>query len=246
MPRLAAHTNRSTIWTAVVIVAVQASPVAAQLSSTRQITGYLTVGTDARNRGLSQVYDDDTATEVGIDFYFPSRAFAGAAISNVSYPTRTQSLKSREYLIKLYAGYGWERSNWNITTSLGYYRYPDTTIDYDYSDLTLVIGYRDRLFYNLSVSNDFLSSSNAAVNHEVGITWPLAWNIELSAALGEFDSRGPASSYTHHNVGVTKLLGPFSLDLRRYDTSREVVGRWGSSAADDWVLSVSYAFSLTD
>lgn len=228
------------------IIALQASPVAAQLSPTTQITGYLTVGNDTRSRGLSQVNDDDTATEIGIDFYFPSRAFAGAAVSNVSYPTRTQSLEPRDYLIKFYAGYGWERSNWNISTSLGYYRYPDTLIDYDYGDLTLVIGYGDRLFYNLSVSNDFLASSNAAINHEVGITWPLAWNIEFSAALGEFDSRGPQSSYTHHNVGVTKLLGPFSVDLRHYDTSREIVGRWGSSAADDWVLSVSYAFSLRD
>ena len=242
---LAARTARSLLY-AGVLIGAPPSPVVAQLNPTTQITGYVTLGTDARSRGLSQIYDGSAATEIGVDLGFPSRFFTGAAISNVSYPSTTQFAQPRERLIKLYAGYDWVRANWNLGAWLGHYRYPDTVVDYDYSELTFVVGYKNRLFYDVSVTDDFLSLSGTAVNHAIGFTWPFAGNIELSATLGRFEWRGPESSYTHYNVGITKLLGPFSLDLRHYDTSREIVGRIGSSLADNWVLSLSYAISLRD
>ncbi len=223
-----------------------AFPAVAQLNPTTQVTGYLTIGTDARNRGLSQVLDDDMAGAIGIDIDFPSRLFAGAAISNVSYPGGMRWPDPPEHLTKLYAGYNWEGRSWNIGATFGHYRYADTAIDYDYNEFTLAVRYRDRLFYDVSVTDNFLWLSTTAINHEVGVAWPLAWNIELSVALGELQSRGPQPSFTHHNIGITKLLGPFSVDLRRYDTSREIVSAHGSSAADRWVLSLAYAFSLRD
>ncbi len=243
---LAADASRAPSCVAALMVVSTAAPVHAQLNPATQITGYLTVGTDARSRGLSQIYDDSTAVEAGIGLDFPSRVFAGAAISNVNYVTGARWPQPRERLIKLYAGYGWAGSNWSLGASLGHYRYPDTTFDYDYNEVTLVVDYRDRLFYDLSVTNDFMAVSRTAVNHAIGVTWPLAGNIELSAALGKFDSRGLASSYTHHNIGFTKVLGAFSVDLRRYDTSREVSSFNGTSTGDNWVLSVSYAVSLRD
>lgn len=245
-PVFAACTGRSLLYRVAPIVALLASPVAAQLNPTTQITGYMTIGTDARSRGLSQLYDGSAAADIGVDLDFPSRFFTGAAISNVSYPSRTQFSQPRERLIKLYAGYDWVRANWNLGTSLGHYRYPDTTVDYDYSEVTFFVGYRGRLFYDISVTNDFLSLSRTAINHAVGFTWPLAGNIEFGVTLGRFESRAPELSYTHYNFGITKLLGPFSIDLRHYDTSRRIVGRIGSSLADNWVLSLSYAVSLND
>ncbi len=244
--KLNALTDDPRLRVALLLVALPASPAIAQLNPTTQVTGYLTVGTDARSRGLSQIYDGSTAVEVGMSLDFPSRIFSGAAISNVNYATGVRWAEPRESLIKLYAGYGWEGTNWTLNASLGHYRYPDTTFDYDYNEVTLVVGYRNRLFYDLSMTNDFLSLSSTAFNHSIGLTWPIAGNIELSAALGAFESRGRESNYTHFNVGATKVFGPFSIDLRYYDTSREIVAHYGSSAADNWVLSVSYGFSLRD
>ena len=245
-PTSAAWAHNSATCVAVLITALPASPGAAQLKPTTQISGYLTVGTDSRNRGLSQVLDDDIAAAIGIDIDFSSRAFAGAAISNVSYPTGTRWSELPDHLIKLYAGYDWQGPNWNIGTSLGHYRYSDTAVDYDYSELTFSVGYRNRFFYDVSVTDNYVWLSTTAINHEVGVSWPMAGDFELSAALGELQSRGPQPSYTHYNVGLSKLLGPVSVDLRRYDTSRAVFSPHGSSAADDWVLSLSYAVSLRD
>lgn len=242
----AGRANGSRLSIAALIVALPASPVVAQLNPTTQVTGYFTVGTDSRNRGLSQVLDDDFAAAIGIDIDFLSRAFAGAAVSNVSYPSGLRWPDPPENLVKLYVGYSWEGTDWNVGSSLGHYRYGDTAFDYDYSEVTLAIGYRDRLFYDISVTDNFLWLSTTAINHEIGVSWPLPGNIELSAALGELDSRGPQPSYTHYNVGITKLFGAFSVDLRHYDTSREIISPHGSSAADEWVLSLSYALSLRD
>ena len=245
-PGLAARARWSSSWLVALTAALAAVPAAAQLIPATQITGYLTVGTDARSRGLSQIYDDSTAAEIGVGLDFPSGVFAGAALSNVSYVTGARWPEPREHLIKLYAGYRWRIANWQFGGSLGHYRYPDTTFDYDYSELTAAVSYRDRFFYDVSVTNDFMSLSRTALDHAIGFTWPLAGNVELSAALGKFESRGRAPSYTHYNAGFTKVLGAFSVDLRYYDTSREISTFSGTSGADNWVLSASYAMSLRD
>lgn len=244
--RVGRRARSSSFCVAALAFALPTTSVVAQLNPTTQVTGYLTIGTDSRNRGLSQVLDDDFAAAIGIDVDFPSRFFAGAAISNVSYPGGLRWPDTPESLIKLYAGYNREGTNWNVGASLGHYRYGNTDWDYDYSEVTLAVSYRDRLFYDISVTDNFLWLSTTAVNHELGVSWPLPGNIELSAALGELHSRGPQPSYTHHNVGVTKLFGAFSVDLRRYDTSREIVSAHGSAVGGEWVLSLSYALSLID
>jgi len=211
-----------------------------------ELNGHVTIATDARDHGLSQLYDGSTSFRVGLDLALPSGLFAGAIASNVDYATEALSPQPRERLLELYAGYLWQRSNWSVTAMLGHYLYPDIAIDYDYTELAAVISYRGRVFYEVSYTNDYLSLGRKATAQEVGFAWPLPGDVELSASVGEFNFDGYAPRYTHHNIGLSKQFGPVSVDVRYYDTSRDIVSRLGTSVGDDWVLSVSYAINLRD
>ena len=78
------------------------------------------------------------------------------------------------------------------------------------------------------------------------MTFPLAWNLELSGALGRFDVDVTSDSeFTHWNVGLSKVARRVVLDLRYYDNDYELVTPLGDPSSDQFVLSVSYAFRGT-
>ncbi len=232
--RLAGHVA------AAVCAAAAAAPASAQ-PPTAELTGYLTVATDVRNRGLSQL-DGTTAVRAGIDYQRAGGLFAGAVAGNVGYAVEAAPQRPRENLLELYAGYLWRRTDWSFAATLGHYRYPGAAVDYDYSEISTVVELRDRYFYRFSYTDDLMSVGNAAVSHEVGLNVALPADLELGVALGRSETRGGYPiEYTHYNFGISRLVGRFGLDLRRYDTSREIVSYFGSSAADRWVLSLSYS-----
>lgn len=216
-----------------------AAPAAAQ-PQTSQINAYLTVATDARARGLSQL-DGDTAVRVGLDYEHARGFFAGGVVGNVSYAIDAGRARPREELLELYTGYLWRGAEWGFTGSVGHYDYPDTAFDYDYTELAAVVDFRDRYFYRVAYTDDLLSLGYRALGHELGVSIALPADFELGASLGRLDARDDPLEYTHYNIGVSRLVGRFGLDLRRYGTSREVVGYLGSSAAEQWVFSLSYA-----
>ena len=75
------------------------------------------------------------------------------------------------------------------------------------------------------------------------MTFPLVWNLELSAALGRFDVDVTSTSeFTHWNVGLSKVARRVVLDLRYHDNDYELVTPLGDPASERFVLSVSYAF----
>lgn len=208
---------------------------------TSELGAYLTVATDARARGLSQTAGD-SAVRFGLDYQHPGGFFAGGVLGNVAYEGAAGRRRPRDALVELYAGYLWRGADWGVTAALGHYGYPDTDVDYDHRELSAVVDFRDRYYYRFTYTDDLLAAGYAAATHELGIALALPAGLELGASVGRFRARGARSlTYTHYDVGVSRLVGRFGLDLRRYDTSREVVDYLGSSTADRWVFSLSYA-----
>lgn len=202
---------------------------------------YVTLATDARDRGLSQV-DDEPAVRAGIDYEHASGLFAGGVLGNVAYPGDAYPGAQPDSVLELYAGRVWRASRWSITTSFGHYRYSGTPDGYDYNEISAVFDYRDRWFYRVTYADDLLASGYGVADHELGFRTPLPGRFELGAAIGRVGMEAPyADDYTHYNIGVSRLVGRFGLDLRHYSTSRELAAYYGSSAGERWALSLSYA-----
>ncbi len=226
-------------WRPLALCAVWAVAPAGAQPPAPELSGYVTLATDARKHGLSQL-DDGAALRLGLDYQHAGGPFAGAVLGNVSYASEASRSEPRETALELYAGYLWRGGDWSFTGALGHYRYPGAAYDYDYSELSTVFEFRDRYFYRFTYTDDLLSTGNEASGHELGFTTALPADLELGASIGRFDTRG-RYGYTHYNIGLSKLVGRFGLDLRRYEASREIVGRYGSTAAERWVFSLSYA-----
>lgn len=208
------------------------------------LRGYFTATSDYVDRGLSQS-DSHGSLQLGIDYQHATGFFAGAWASTLDYAAGGTGSRSRDLGIDYYAGYGRRRGDWSWTAALTRYTYPGATYDYDYNELAASFSYRRRYSYSVAVSEDLLSFDRRSIDHEANLNWPLPWNVELSAAAGKFRAEGiPSSGYTYWNVGASKILRRFVVDLRYYDTGPTSLTYLGTPARHEWVLSMSYGIDL--
>jgi uncharacterized protein (TIGR02001 family) len=219
------------------LVAAQAVP--AQASRDR-LSGYVTVTSDYRNRGLSQSRAEPSL-QIGGDYQHPTGFFAGLWAATIEYASDVPGNSRRSELL-YYAGYSRQVEDWSFAGTLGRYAYPDSGFDYDYNELTGSVDYRGRVVYTASYTDDLYGREVSALNQELAVRQPIPWKAELSATLGRFAADDFGVRYTHWNVGVSKTLRRFGLDLRYYDNDYDFDGPLGM-AEGDWVLSVSYGFT---
>jgi uncharacterized protein (TIGR02001 family) len=139
-------------------------------------------------------------------------------------------------------GYHRRNGDWSWTLTLARYLYPDAG-RYDYGELAASVGFRDRVFLSTAYSNHFYWYRQSALNTELAVTFPLAWNFEIGAGIGRFDLKVlRASEYTHWNVGLSKVARRVVLDLRYYDSDYDLLTSMGDPSGNQYVLSASYGF----
>jgi uncharacterized protein (TIGR02001 family) len=214
---------------------------AAAQSAASGVNGYVTVATGYWNRGLAQ-NNDGIALQAGADYQHVSGFFVGGNVADVDYAV-SNSREPREIEVDAYVGYHRRNTAWSWTLTAGRYLYPDAESRYEYTELAASIGFRDRVFFSTAYTDDLYSSRRSAWNSEVALTFPLAANFEVSAALGRFDlDLVSDTKFTHWNAGVSKVMRRVAVDLRYYHSTYEVATALGDPDADQFVLSVSYAF----
>lgn len=261
------------IGTCVGLAAVVAAlpSIAAAQTGRAQVSGYVTVTSDYRNRGLSQSRGDPSL-QLGGDYQHPSGFFGGGRAATVEYavPGAARAASSTQTEVALYAGFNRRVGVWSLAASLGRYLYsagdsgdyapadpdapahaPDYDYDYDYGELSGSVGFRNRYFLTASYVDDFFGSGASALNHEIGLALPVAADFELGAGIGRFESSGLDVDFTHWHIGASRVFGRLGLDLRFYDNSHtggyyaghgRAVGPLRASTPDTWVLSLSYGF----
>jgi uncharacterized protein (TIGR02001 family) len=205
------------------------------------VTAYVTIANDYRQRGLSQL-DSGVSWQLGVDYEHTSGFFAGGLAANVEYVVEETFPEQRDYLVDYYAGFAWGRRDWRFNVAVGRYAYPDAPSDYDYNELTFSTTFRNRFSYAAGYTDRLYSRPYSAWYHELGFAQPLRFDLELSAALGEFHANIPvyAVDYTHWNVGLSKVIRRVALDLRFFEATEDAASILGNPADDAWVLSVSY------
>lgn len=208
-----------------------------------QLGGYVTLTTDYRNRGLSQT-DGHSALQAGIDYSLPSGLFVGAAASNVEYAVEAGDASRRRAELDVYLGYDWQLEGWALTATLARYAYPGASSGDGYNELTAGVRFGDRVYLTTSRTGGFGTAGIEAVNHELTAVLPLRGGFELGATLGRAELDGiPGSAYGHWNLGLSKLAGPFSVDLRYHDNRYGITTYLGDARPDTWVLSLTYGFA---
>lgn len=233
--------------------AVFASAAAPAQTHRPALSGYVSLASDYRLHGLSQTAGG-AALQLGIDYQHGSGAFAGGRASNVDFPVDRYGAGgpygygagARRVEADYYAGYDFRRGAWASTVTLTRYAYAGGA-GYDYGELAVTLGFADKLYYTAARSDDLYGSGDAALEQTLGSSWPLGrWGLEIGGSLSRLSTdRVPGGSYTHWDLGISKLVGPVNLDLRRYgnDVADTYFGLGDPSGG--WVLAVSYGWLTT-
>lgn len=228
-----------TKWILPALLVVAAPPAQGQLSQ-ENLGIYVTLASDYRFRGITQT-QEDPALQAGFDVQLPSGFFAGIWASNVDFFSNQFRTEPRDVEFDLYAGYSWQfHDDWSSVFSAVFYSYPDSSVDYDYVEVTTGLNYRDLTSLQISYSNDALARGKSALNYELGVQYPLTTGLEIGGLVGFFDtSKLFREDYAYWNIGLSKSWPKVVLDLRYHDTDDDAVEVFGKYAGSRWVLSLS-------
>ena len=221
-----------------------AGPIAHADISRENFTGYVTVTSDYRFRGLSQT-DTDPALQLGIDFQHDTGIFAGLWGSNVDFPIDQFEQDPRDVELNYYLGY--HRSigrDWAGVISVIRYSYPGASKNYDYTEISVGVNYVERLFATVAYSDDAFSLGGSAIVYELAAQYPLVYGIEIGATAGLYDSSDLLDgNYKYWNVGLSKPVDRWTFDVRFHDTDSTATRFFGDDIAGaGWVFSVSFVF----
>jgi len=237
-------------------LAVSQGTIAAPAETPSRLSGYVTLTSDYRARGISQSRGEPSL-QVGTDYQHRSGFFTGGRAASVEYRApRPDAAAASHGEVSVYAGYGRRFGRWSLNGSIGRYAYPGSDYDWDYDSVGGSVGFRDRLFLTTAYSDDFFGTGAAATDHEIAIALPVAGGFEIGAGIGRFRASDLGVGYTHWNLGASRLFGRTGVDVRYYDngydgpryedydhSARPPRALPGTPSAGEWVLTVSYGFS---
>ena len=202
------------------------------------------LASDYRHNGLSQT-DGDTAARISVDYARAAGWFAGSYLANVEFTAERYFSEPRDIEVNVYGGYEWRRADWSTNVQLARYVYPDASVNYDYSEAGANFAFRDRWFLELGASDDYLGVFGTSYRYRGGLALPILANLELGVNAGKFRaSEVFHTRYGFWDVGLSRIVGRFALDLRYHDNSYPGSSIYGATGEDDrWVLSATFAFA---
>jgi uncharacterized protein (TIGR02001 family) len=152
-----------------------------------------------------------------------------------------------------YAGFQYRLGDdWIDRVTLRHYDYPGNAnrTRYDYDELGLSFGWRERVVLSLIASPDTYAAdylghygSGAAYCFELAGREPLAYGLSVGAGVGYYDlQRQIGTGYTYWSAGVGDRWRSWVIDLRYVGTDATARHRFEDDAGDRAVLSVFWLF----
>ena len=210
-----------------------------------EIHGYLTAASDYVFRGVSQS-DEQPTWQAGLDYDHSSGFFAGIFAAGIDYPATRFRADTGDVELDAYLGYGRPAGRdfaWEV--ALFRYSFPESDAnDKEYGELGANLYYRDSIRFGATVSDDARSGGASAWTAELELRRPLGHGVQLSGMLGRYTfARSDWKDYLYWDLGVSATKGPWTFDLRWFDTSDEVETLAGPYLTRDRVVaSVSIGF----
>lgn len=206
------------------------------------ISGYVTVTSDYRHRGLSESAGE-ASLQAGTDYQHASGAFAGVWAARIDYAHSASGDSATRFKVGYYAGVSRRVARWSWNVAVVHYAYPGLPYDYDYNELSATVGFRDRVFVTAAHLDGLFARDAAAFYREVGTALPLPLGLELGATVGRLTSSASSLEYSHWNLGLSRLFRQrIGVDIRYHDGSRYLSNAIATTDADSWVISASYGF----
>lgn len=206
-------------------------------------TFYGALTSDYVYRGISNS-DENPAGQLGVDISTDIGLFGGVWASTTDITTGNRH-RARE--VDYYFGYvHYFDSDWSASISLNRYTYPGGTgsVHYNYSELTGIIGFDDRIWFEVDYTDSIFGQNEAARHVEVLANWPLWSQYQLTTGMGYFDiSDRAGGAYTHWQIGISRPVGWATVDLRYHDTRSASTRISTTDLADPrFVLTISAAY----
>jgi hypothetical protein len=115
-------------------------------------------------------------------------------------------------------------------------------ISYDYTQLAVNFSFKDKYFFGVTRSTDYLSIYRDSYQYRGGFAQQMGLDLEVGINAGKFSSRGISDiDYSFWDAGVSRAFGRFALDLRYHDNTYDGTSLIGESGSDRWVFSASVA-----
>lgn len=194
-------------------------------------------------RGISQS-DEDFAVQLGVDYQHASGLFAGVWGSTVEFPFESTRANPRDVEMNIYLGYVRELGRrWQGAVSLLRRFYPDSSVNYDYFEVTGSVSYRDLLDFEVDYTDSWNGHDWSATDATLTAHFPLPFGLELEGTGGWFTAQEVVpDGYAYWNIGVSRAFDHVAIDFRYHDTDREAVDVFGRLAGERWVGSLSFAW----
>lgn len=200
-------------------------------------SGYVTLTSDYRFRGISQS-DNDAAVQAAVNYTHESGFFLEAWASNIDFSPFGDSESSVE--VDLTAGYNCSLSDLTaLYAKAVYYWYVDADIlpgDPDYNYWEFMVGIERKLFsattlsLEVAYSPDTFAEGGEAWAVTGGLAFPIAdklWFLEGVEASGHFGSQSFNETglvdYVFWDLGLSTTYDAFSFDVRYVDTDLNVI-----------------------
>ncbi len=199
-------------------------------------------------RGISQS-DENIALQGGFDAAHDSGLYAGVWGSSVDFNDGDEAQAE----VDLYGGYSGSINNINYDIGVIYYAYPgaDSSLDYDFVEGSVAVGYDFDLFSasaSFNYSPEYFADSGDAQYYAVNADVPLPKDFTLSGHVGHQVIDDGASfgigedDYTDWSVGLGYSFAGFDLSLQYVDTDLDEPGECADGCEERIIFGVSKSF----
>lgn len=197
-------------------------------------------------RGITQS-DEGPALQGGFDITHSSGLYAGLWASNVDFNDGDEASVE----IDLYGGFANTVDKFSYDVGVIYYAYPgaDSSLDYDFWEGKLEVGYDFDLFYataGLNYSPDYFAGSGDALYSSLGVEIPLPKDFILSGHVGyqaiDDNSAFGTDDYMDWSVGLGYTYEGFDLSLQYVDTDLDEPGDCADGCDAKILFGISRSF----
>jgi uncharacterized protein (TIGR02001 family) len=200
------------------IVALAGCP-GAHAEAVRIVTGTLGATSDFVFRGLS-LTRGQPAAQASVDVEFPRGFYSGAFIAS----TDPNPGPSPDMELDVWAGRYWQLpGDLSADLRLSQYIYPDDPrrVNYNRTELTATVGFRNRLFA-AAIYSPNTQAAGSSPGYQQGDVWaleisarqPLTATLSLAAGVGHYGlERVYLSGYYYWNATIIAALDPIELQL---------------------------------
>lgn len=197
-------------------------------------------------RGIAQS-NEGPAVQGGFDIEHGSGLYAGVWGSNVNFNDGDEAHIEADF----YAGYNNSIGSFSYDIGAIYYAYPgaDSSLDYDFYEVSLAAGYDFDAFSltgSVNYSPDYFAGSGDALYYALGVDIPLPHDFGLAAHVGyqdidDNDAFG-VPDYTDWSLGLNYAIGGFDMSLSYVDTDLDEPDECSDGCDSRVIFGISRSF----